>query len=220
MNFSRRKILVVSCLVAIFGTDNFALTTVAEPVFIYKRVFKESVPEYIEIKVPESAGNPTFEIRQLDEEPGATAFEVSPALRSKIFTLISQLNHFKGLDLDVHRKIANLGEKTFRWENGAESFEVKFNYTLNTAAVQLLQICEGLARQQELLELLQRRMKYDRLGVNDALMQFETDLNKGVLPEPQRALPLLEQIAGDSRFVDIARQRARALAERIRHTGT
>ncbi len=219
MNSLRRKILIASCLVALFGTANFALTALAEPIFIYKRIFKESVPEYIEIKVPESSGNPTFEIRQLDEEPGATAFEVSPALRSKIFTLVSQLNHFKGLDLDVHRKIANLGEKTFRWENGAESFEVKFNYTLNTAAVQLLQICEGLARQQELLELLQRRMKYDRLGVNDALMQFETDLNKGVLPEPQRALPLLEQIAGDSRFVDIARQRARALAERIRHTG-
>ena len=217
MNFLQRKFLVVTFVVAIFGMASFAMAAFAEPVFIYKRVFKESVPEYIEIKVPEGSGNPTFEIRQLDEEPGATAFEVSPALRSKIFGLVDQLNHFKGVDLDVHRKIANLGEKTFRWESGAESFEVKFNYTLNAPAVQLLQICEGLARQQELLELLQRRMKYDRLGVNDALMQFETDLNKGVFPEPQRGLPLLDQIAGDSRFVEIARQRARALAERIRH---
>jgi hypothetical protein len=219
MNFLRRKFLVVYFFVAILGVANFAPVASAEPVFIYKRVFKESVPEYIEIKVPESSGNPTFEIRQLEEEPGATAFEVSPALRSKIFNLVGQLNHFKDVDLDVHRKIANLGEKTFRWENGAESFEVKFNYTLNGPAVQLLQICEGLARQQELLELLQRRMKYDRLGVNDALMQFETDFNKGVFPEPQRGLPLLDQIAGDSRFVEIARQRARALAERIRHSG-
>ena len=217
MNFLQRKSLAVTFVVAIFGMASFAMAAFAEPVFIYKRIFKESVPEYIEIKVPESSGNPTFEIRQLDEEPGATAFEVSPALRSKIFGLVEQLNHFKGVDLDVHRKIANLGEKTFRWENGAESFEVKFNYTLNAPAVQLLQICEGLARQQELLELLQRRMKYDRLGVNDALMQFETDFNKGVFPEPQRGLPLLDQIAGDSRFVEIARQRARALAERIRH---
>ena len=67
------------------------------------------------------------------------------------------------------------------------------------------------------VELLQRRIKYDRLGVNDALMQFESDLNKGILPEPARALPLLEQISGDSRFVEIARQRARSLAERLRH---
>jgi len=38
-----------------------------------------------------------------------------------------------------------------------------------------------------------------------------------LLPEPRRALPALDQIASDSRFVDIARQRARNLAERIRH---
>jgi hypothetical protein len=80
-----------------------------------------------------------------------------------------------------------------------------------------MQIFEGLARQQELVALLERRMKYDRLGINDALLQFETDLNHKLLPEPQRALPTLDQIAGDSRFVQVGRQRARALAERIRH---
>ena len=129
----------------------------------------------------------------------------------KIFETAGQLKHFKGLDLDVHRKIANLGEKTFRWEAPGESYEVKFNYTLNTQATQLLQICEGLARQQELIGLLNSRMKYGRLGVNDALLQFENDLSKGILPEPLRALPLLDQIAGDLRLVEIARQRARAL---------
>jgi hypothetical protein len=185
--------------------------------FTYRRVFKSSVPEFIEIRIQENSSAATYEIRQLDEDPGATPFEIGPALRSKIFQLASELRHFKGLDLDVHRKIANLGEKTFRWDAGTETNEVKFNYTLNSAASQLLQICEGLARQQELIELLQRRIKYDRLGVNDALLQFENDLSKSVLPEPERALPLLDQIAGDSRFVEIARQRSRALAERIRH---
>jgi hypothetical protein len=123
------------------------------------------------------------------------------------------------VDLDIHRKIANLGEKTFRYERGPEANEVKFNYTINTEASQLLQICEGLARQQELIELLQRRMKYDRLGVNDALLELENDVSKGVLPEPQRVIPILDQISGDYRFVEIARQRARALAERLRHSG-
>jgi len=60
-------------------------------------------------------------------------------------------------------------------------------------------------------------MKYDRLGINDALLQFETDLNRNMLPEPQRALSVLDQISGNSQFVEIARQRARTLAERIRH---
>jgi hypothetical protein len=183
----------------------------------YRRVFKSSSPEFIEIIVHDDSDAATFEIRQLDEDPGAAPFEVSAPLREKMFDFASQLKNFQGQDLDVHRRIANLGEKSFRWEKGSEIHETKFNYTLNSAATQLMQIFEGLARQQELVTLLERRMKYDRLGINDALLQFETDLNHKLLPEPQRALPTLDQIDSDSRFVEIGRQRARALAERIRH---
>ena len=183
----------------------------------FRRVFKSSTPEFIAITVRDDADASTFEIRQLDEDPGASPFEVSSSLRAKMFALAAQLNRFQSLDLDVHRKIAYLGEKTFRWEQGPEVHEIKFNYTLNSAANQLLQIFEGLARQQELLTLLERRMKYDHLGINDALLQFETDLNRNLLPEPQRALAVLDQIAADSHLVEIARQRARSLAERIRH---
>lgn len=186
----------------------------------FRRVFKESTPELIEITVAENTDKATYEIRQLEEDPEKLPFEVGASLRAKMFDLAGQMNHFQNQDLDVHRKIANLGEKTFRWEQGAEAHEVKFNYTLNTAATQLLQIFEGLARQQELVALLERRMKYDRLGINDALLQFETDLNKNMLPEPQRALPVLEQISGNPQFVEIARQRARTMAERIRHGST
>jgi hypothetical protein len=183
----------------------------------FRRIFKSSAPEFIEITIRDDADQASYEIRQLDEDPEKLPFEVGAPLRTKMFELAGQLNHFQGLDLDVHRKIANLGEKTFRWEQGAQAYEAKFNYTLSSPAMQLLQIFEGLARQQELLMLLERRMKYDRLGINDALLQFEMDLNKKLLPEPQRALTTLDQIAGDSRFVEVGRQRARALAERIRH---
>ncbi len=134
-----------------------------------------------------------------------------------MFALSAQLNHFESQDLDVHRKIASLGEKTFRWRQGNVTHETKFNYTLNAPATQLLQIFEGLARQQENIETLSRRMKYDRLGINDALLECDTDFSRGLLPEPQDLLPLLDQISADPHLVDIARQRARNLAERIRH---
>ena len=200
-----------------FATDSVLSPAPAHAKLSYRRVFKSSSPELIEIIVHDDSDAATFEIRQLDEDAGASPFEVSASLREKMFDLAAQLKNFQGQDLDVHRRLANLGEKTFRWEKGAEIHETKFNYTLNSAATQLMQIFEGLARQQELVTLLERRMKYDRLGINDALLQFETDLNHKLLPEPQRALPTLDQIASDSRFVEIGRQRARALAERIRH---
>lgn len=208
---------MVLCTIAMYCAPALAGPGV---LFTYRRIFKSSVPEFIEIKINEDSDAGSYEIRQLDEDPGATPFQISPNIRAKIFELAGKLNDFKGLDLDVHRKIANLGAKTFRWERGPEAYEVTFNYTVNPDATQLLQICEGLARQQELIELLQRRMKYDRLGVNDALLELETDVSKGVLPEPQRVLPLLDEISGDSHFLEIARERARALAERIRHPGS
>jgi hypothetical protein len=89
---------------------------------------------------------------------------------------------------------------------------------MNSSASQLMQIFEGLAKQQQDLTLLQRRAQFDRLGVNDALMQFESDMEHRLLPEPERLLPVLDQIAADPHFVEIARTRARALAERIRNS--
>lgn len=211
----RFSILLAAALA--FMSDAKAAPVSSGAKITFKRIFKSSSPEFIQIIVREDSDTATYEIRQLDDDPGSSPFEVSAALRAKMFDLAAQLNHFDGQDLDVHRKIANLGEKTFRWESGSEVHETKFNYTLNSAATQLLQIFEGLARQEEHVDLITRRMKYDRLGINDALLQFETDLNRSLLPEPKRVLPVLDQIAGDPHFVDIARQRARTLAERIRH---
>jgi len=139
-------------------------------------------------------------------------------VRQKIFELAADLKNFAIADLDIQKRIANLGQKTFRYERGSEVHETTFNYTLNTSANQLMQIFEGLARQQSDLVLLERRVKYDRLGVNDALRQFESDMDHRLLPEPERLLAVLDQIGADSHFVEIARTRARALAERIRNS--
>jgi hypothetical protein len=181
----------------------------------YRRVFKGSSPEFIEIKIGEQE-KATFEIRQLDEDPDAEPFEVGLAVRQKIFELSADLKNFAIADLDIQKRIANLGQKTFRYERDAEVHETTFNYTLNASANQLMQIFEGLARQQGDLVLLERRVKYDRLGVNDALRQFESDMDHRLLPEPERLLPVLDQIGADSHFMEISRSRARALAERIR----
>src|SRR5258708_34654781 len=81
----------------------------------YRRVFKSSTPEFIEIAVHEDSDAATYEIRQLDEDPGALPFEVSAALRAKMFELAGELNHFPKQGLDVHPKIANPRGKNFRW---------------------------------------------------------------------------------------------------------
>lgn len=181
----------------------------------FRKVFKTSYPEFVEIKVTD-AGSGTYDIRQLDEEANPQPLEVGTALAQRIFQLAAALHDFQGVDIDVHRRIANLGQKTFRYEKGGEAHEVTFNYTLNDSASQLLDIFEGIAREETDLSDLRRTARYDRLGVNDVLLQVESDYSKKLLPEPSRLLPTLDEIAGDQKIVDIARERARALAGRIR----
>jgi hypothetical protein len=181
----------------------------------YRKVFKTSFPEFVEIKVNQ-AGMGTCDIRQLDEEATPAAFEVSPALAQRIFELSAHLHNFQGVDLEVHRRLANLGEKTFVYQSGADTHTTTFNYTLDESATQLVNLFEGLAKQVGDLSDLQRTMRYDRLGVNDVLQQIESDYNNKQLAEPERLLPTLDQVASDEKFVDIARNRARALASKIR----
>jgi hypothetical protein len=181
----------------------------------FRKIFKLSYPEFVEIKLNES-GLGTFDIRQLDEDPNPQPLETGAAEVGRIFGLAGKLHYFQGVDLDIHRRIASLGQKTFRYEKGEIANEVTFNYTLDENATQLLNIFEGLARQEGDLSDLQRTMRYDRLGVNDVIRQIETDYNNKVLPEPERLLPALDRLAADEKFIDIARQRARTLATRIR----
>jgi hypothetical protein len=182
---------------------------------VYRKVFKSSSPEFTEIRIPEN-GQATCDLRSLEEDSSPQAMEISAALRGRIFGLAADLHDFRDLSLDVKRRIANLGEKTFRYEKGGEASEVKFNYTLNAKAGQLLQIFEALTREQEDVLTLQRTMRYDRLGVNGALVQLDDDVHRHAVAQPERFLPLLEQIAGDAQYLEIARKRARALVDSIR----
>ncbi len=214
MNTRFRAVASVAALLVFSVTIAFAAGDGA--VITYRKVFKASTPEFVELKISRS-GKCSFDVRQLAEEASPQPFEVGDALREKIFALAAQLHNFRDADLDVHRKIANLGEKTFRYEKGSEVHETTFNYTLDASAAQLLDLFEGLGREQIDLTNLERAMRYDRLGVNDAVLRLETDYNNKLIPEPDRLLASLDQLAAYEKYLDIARQKARTLAGRIRN---
>lgn len=203
------------CFAAVASARVTDARTNAGATITFRKVFKTSYPEFVEIKVTD-AGSGTYDIRQLDEDANPQPLELGNGLVQRIFQLAEQLHDFQGVDLEVHRRIANLGQKTFRYEKGGDAHEVTFNYTLNEPASQLLDIFEGIAREQTDLSDLRRTMRYDRLGVNDVLVQVDSDYGKKLLPEPSALLPTLDAIAADEKIIDIARERARTLASKIR----
>src|SRR5260370_38432666 len=95
----------------------------------YRRIFKSSTPEFIEIKVNETSDAATFEIRQLDEDASPAPFEVGAPLRARMFELAEQLHHFENVQLDVRRRIANLRDKTSPSEQPTQAPNTKSNYT-------------------------------------------------------------------------------------------
>ena len=181
----------------------------------FRKVFKSSYPEFVEIKLNQS-GSGTYDIRQLDEAAKPEPFQVGAELAQKIFELAAKLHDFQGVDLEVHKRLASLGQKTFRYEDGSETHEITFNYTLDPTGTELANLFENLSRQETDLSDLTRTMRYDRLGVNDVVGQIESDYDGKLLPEPERFLSSLDQVAADTKFIDIARDRARKLADRIR----
>jgi hypothetical protein len=210
-----RRLLALACVALIGWAAAHANTPAGGATITFHKVFKTSYPEFVEIKIDES-GSGTYDIRQLDEESNPQPMKVGAAIAQKIFDLASKLHDFQGIDLEIHRRIANLGEKTFRYDRGAEHHSVTFNYTLDRSASELLDIFEGLSRQQTDLSDLVRTMHYDRLGVNDVLLQIQRDYDRKLLPAPDQLLASLDQLAADNHFIDIARERARNLATRIR----
>jgi hypothetical protein len=213
----RRLLLLVRLVLVLLAAAPLAWanTAVTGATITYRKIFKSSYPEFVELKVNDS-GSGTYDIRQLSDDSSPQPMELDAQIVQKIFDLAAKLHNFDGIELEMHRRIANLGEKTFRYDRGAETHHVTFNYTLDRSAEQLLQIFETLARQQSDLSDLQRTMRYDRLGVNDVLGQIEKDYDANLLPEPQKLLASLDQLGADQHFIDIARDRARALAARIR----
>jgi hypothetical protein len=214
-----RKGLLLVLLLAVAFAALIAASARATPdddaTITYLKVFKSSYPEYTEIKISQS-GAATYDIRQLSDASTPQATQISAPLVARIFDLAAKLHDFDGIDIEMHHRIANLGQKTFTYQRGAETHSVSFNYTLNQPASQLLAIFDDLARQQTDLSDLQRTMRYDRLGVNDVLLQVEKDYDNKLFLQPDQFLPALDQLSADNHFIDIARERARNLAARIR----
>jgi hypothetical protein len=185
------------------------------PTITFQKVFKSSYPEYVQITISVS-GAGTFDIRQLDEQASPQPFQLGAPIVLKIFALAAKLHNFQGVDLEVHKRLASLGEKTFEYQNGSEDYKVMFNYTLDPTGTELTSLFENLSQQETDLSDLVRTMQYDRLGVNDVVQTIESHYNDHLLPEPAQFIAPLEKLAADTKYVDVARDRARKLADRIR----
>ncbi len=211
----RTRIFCLALLVAAALPLAAADQAAAPARFTFIKIFPGSLPEYTGLTVAED-GAATYDGRSLQELPHPENFRLPADLTAQLFTYAAALNFFQGVQLDSSRRIANLGRKTFRFEKGAERNEVEFNYTENAAANALLDLCEKIARSRFHIARLEFKLRFDRLGMLETLREFEYQFNNKALIYYEQFIPVLTQIAQDSRLVRLAQTRAQRLLERIR----
>jgi hypothetical protein len=180
----------------------------------YTKVLKDSVPEYLAITVhPDGTG--TYEGRKLDEAPSVRPLKLSPSTTQKLFALASDLGNFASVDLESHKRVANLGLKTFTFEAEGQKNRCEFNYTLNRQAQELTDLFEGIATVERHLVSLEYGMKYDHLSLPKELLQIQIDLENRAMADPQLLVDTLEQIAHNPRYLHVAQVRAQDILQRV-----
>lgn len=182
------------------------------PRLSYSKSFPGSSPAYVEIVV-EHNGEASYKEAPDDDQP--LKFQLPESEIAQIFGLADKLGHF-GHPLEAPLKVAFMGMKTFRFENGAEKKEVKFNYSEDPDAQALLDSFERIAETEQNLINLERAAKYDKLGVNRALLLVQSAYDHKRLVAPQQLLPILDRIAKNDSYMHMDRERAAGLGDAIR----
>ena len=187
-------------------------TLCAAPRLFYSKYFKGSVPEFVAITV-ERDGQVTYQEAKDDDNP--IHVQLDRAAAAELFDLTEKLGRFQR-PIESGLKIANLGIKTFRFEDGDEHHEIQFNYSEDLNAQALLDRFERITETEQHFVNLDRTAHFEKLGVNDVLLQMQVSLEHNRLVAPEQFLPLLDRIAKNESYLHISRERAAAIAEAIR----
>lgn len=181
---------------------------------IFTKSFPGSVPAWYSITLDQT-GSAEYREDPKDEIP--IRFQMKDTDVAQIFDLATRLEFFKR-SLESPAKVAHMGDKTLHYENGTVTGETTFNFTEDLDGRTITDWFERISETERHLIDLQRVVKYDKLGVNDALLQLEITFDRKRLIAPEQFLPMLDRVVKNDSFMHLARQRAASIADQIRNT--
>jgi hypothetical protein len=182
------------------------------PTLVFTRSFPGSVPEYFSIRI-ERTGAMQYKESPTDEQP-LTA-QLQEAETAPLFSMAEKLSYFKS-PLESGLKVANTGKKTFRYEDGnGVASETSFNYSTDETARQLLDRFEQIGATERAYLELDRTIRFDKLGVNEALAEIESLWLHKQLVAPLQFIPLFNRITKHEAFMHLVRERAAKLRDQF-----
>lgn len=182
------------------------------PRITFSKSFPGSQPAFFLITLEQ---NGAASYNESQDPDNAEKLQLEPSVTGDMFQIAERLDHFNK-PLESGMKVANMGEKTLRWEGGGETWESKFNYSTNEDAKLLADRFEAIAVCAQTLLELRRSIRHDRLGVNAAVVKIQGLWNDKRLVATADFLPALDQVAKDEVYIHMARERAAQIADAIR----
>jgi hypothetical protein len=179
----------------------------ADPTIFYSKSFPGSSPAYVEITVARD-GTAVYKEKPDDDQPVKLKLKAEEA--EAIFGLAEKLDRFKN-KLESGLPVAKMGEKTFRWVEDKPLHEQKFNYSTEESCRELQEWFEKIVETEMHLFALERTARFDKLGVNKALLQLEASWDKKRLVALEQFYPWLNRIIKGDSYLNMARERAEKL---------
>jgi hypothetical protein len=178
----------------------------------FSKSFPNSAPPFVAVNVDKSGAG---DYKEAEDDDKPVRFQLSPAEVTEIFGLAEKLGYFDhGLESGL--KVAFMGTKTLRFTEGAKKSEVKFNFSEDASAQALVDWFERICESEQLLTSLEISAKYDRLGIDKALLLLEIAYDHKRLVDTPQYLPLLDRVAKNESYIHQARVRAAGMADQIR----
>ena len=175
-----------------------------EGTIFYSKHFPKSKPEYMEIIV-EATGEAIYKESAEDDQP--VKFKLSPEEVKTVWDLAAKVDWFQK-KLESGLPVARMGEKSYRYTNGAIKHEISFNYSQDLDAQALQDWFEKMTETVNLYFDLERTAKFERLGVDRALLHLEAAWDKKRLMSYELYYPLLNRIIKNDSYLNMARDRA------------
>lgn len=192
----------------LLAVANFSFAAPAKLTFT--KSFPASLPPYTYVSV-DRTGSAEYKESPTDDQ--SLKIHLEESTTAALFALADRLGNFKS-PLESGLKVANTGKKTFRYENeSGDKSEQTFNYSLDPAAQELWDKFENIASSERAYLDLEGKMRYDKLGVNDALAEIESLWNHKQLAAPEQFVPLFNRISSHESYMHLVRDRAARLKD-------
>lgn len=164
----------------------------------------------------DGSGRGKFRFQKKDNEEIVNDLELSQTLLARIQSLFDQLNFLTSQEDYQHKKnFSHLGTVTITQSRSGKERTVKFNYTDNPAMSQLRDIFQNIVTQETRFFEIEVVRSTDPISTPAQMRMLDDDLRSKRIADPNRFVPLLNDIKLDEGVPLIARNHADRLLKAI-----